>query len=217
MHVQVDIETLGSGKNGRILQLGAVGFDFNEGVLEPHELIQIEDRCFNMRVADYPGATEEAGNHTFWDDPKQAEAKAAIERMQEYPLPAVLEKFSKFCKEWLGKRGKIWAKPPQYDLRLLRDAYELAGIDCPWHYSHEHDVRTLLYVARQVPLSGFKAPDVSGARLLPHYALHDAVEQAVICQAAFRSLSHFASKRFAERRDTLEAIQTGDDDAEPLK
>jgi hypothetical protein len=102
-------------------------------------------------------------------------------------------------------------------LRLLRDAYELAGIDCPWHYSHEHDVRTLIYTAKQVPLSGFKAPSVAGAKLLPHYALHDAVEQAVICQAAFRSLTSFASKRFVAQRDTLEANEQGSEDAEPVK
>lgn len=217
MHIQLDLETLGSGKNGRIIQIGAVGFDFNEGVLEPHELIQIEDRCFNIRIADYPGATEEAGNHTFWNDPANAEALAAIERMPEVPLPVALVKFTKFCNEWLGKRGKMWAKPPQYDLRLLRDAFDLAGIPAPWHYSQEHDVRTLLYVARHVPLTAFKAPDVSGAKLLAHYALHDAVEQAVICQAAFRSLSHFASQRNIARRDTLGALKSGDKDGEPIK
>jgi DNA polymerase III epsilon subunit-like protein len=201
----VDVETLGSGKNGRIVQIGVVCFDFNEGVLEAHELLQMNERCFNMRVALYPGATEEPGNLAFWLDPKNAEALTEIQRMPEHPLPFVLNKLAKFLSEWLGTRGKLWAKPPQYDLRLLSDAYELAGIERPWHYSHEHDLRTLLYAAKQVPLSGFKAPDIAGAKLVPHYALHDAVEQAVICQAAFRSLSHYAALRARGARDTVQA------------
>ena len=213
----VDVEALGSGKNGRLIQLGAVGFDFNEGVLEVHELLQMEDRCFNMRVALYPGAVEEPSNVAFWLDPKQAPAHTEIMRMEEHPLPEVLTKFSKFLKEWLGTRGKLWAKPPQFDLRLIDDAYTLAGIPRPWEYRHEHDLRTLLYIARQVPLSGFKAPDVSNAKLVPHYALHDAVEQAVIAQAAYRSLSHFAGVRHAKTRDRLSSSQAGDEHGEPVK
>jgi DNA polymerase III epsilon subunit-like protein len=211
MQVMIDVETLGSGKNGRVIQIGAVGFDFNEGVLEVHELLQMEDRCFNMRIAPYAGATEETGNHEFWDDPKQAPALTEIQRMDEVPLAEVLAKFSKFMKGWLGTRGKVWAKPPQYDLRLISDAYDLAGIERPWHYRHEHDLRTLMYIARQVPLSGFKAPDVTHSKLIPHFALHDAVEQAVICQAAYRSLSHFAGVRSVKNRDRLSALPTGDD------
>lgn len=215
MQVMVDIEGLGSRKNGRIIQIGAVGFDFNEGVLEAHELLQMEDRCFNMRVAQYTGATEDPDNCAFWADPKQAPALTEIERMPAQPLPLVLTKFSKFLKEWLGTRGKLWAKPPGFDLRLITDAYELTGLVRPWKYAHEHDLRTLMYIARQVPLSGFKAPDISNAKLIHHYALHDAVQQAVICQAAYRSLSHFAGVRYTKSRDRLGASLTGDDDGEP--
>ena len=180
-----------------------IGFDFNERVLEVHELLQMEDRCFNMRIANYPGAREEASNAAFWADPAQAEALAAIQRMEETPLPVVLAKLSKFLTEWLGTRGKLWAKPPQFDLRVIADAYGLAGMERPWHHRHEHDLRTMLYLAKQVPLTGFKAPAISGAKLVHHYALHDAVEQAVISQAAFRSLSHFAAKRFPDGRGKL--------------
>lgn len=200
MQVMVDIETLGTGTNARIIQIGAVGFDYNEGVLEPHELLQMEDRCFNARVANYPGAREDSGARTFWADPAQAEALAAIERMDEQPLAEVLTKLAKFIKEWLGTRGALWAKPPQFDLRIISEAYALAGLERPWHYRHERDLRTMLYLAKQVPLTGFKAPDISGARLLDHYALHDAVQQAVVAQAAFRSLSYYAALKKTKKR-----------------
>ena len=203
MQVMVDVETLGGGQNARVIQIGAVGFDFNERVLEAHELLQMEDRCFNMRIANYPGSREEASNCAFWANPAQAEALAAIQRMEEIPLPVVLTKLSKFLIEWLGTRGKLWAKPPQFDLRVIADAYGLAGMELPWRHRHEHDLRTMLYLAKQVPLTGFKAPAISGAKLVHHYALHDAVEQAVIAQAAFRSLSHFSAKRFPDGRGKL--------------
>jgi hypothetical protein len=215
MQVMTDVECLGTGTNGRIIQLSAVGFDFNEGTLEAHELLQMEDRCFNVRIAAYPGASEDLGAQAFWADPKQAPALTEIQRMDEVPLATALGKFSKFVRAWLGTRGKMWAKPPQFDLRILREAFESAGIEAPWKYQHEHDLRTLLYIAKQVPLSGFKAPDNAGAKLVPHYALHDAVEQAIICQAAYQSLSHFAGMRHLKARDRLSMHVPGDPDAKP--
>lgn len=217
MHVMCDIETLGTGRNARIIQIGAVGFDFNEGVLEAHELLQMNERCFNMRVALYPGATEDAGAQSFWADPAHGEALTEIQRMPEHPLPVVLTKLSRFLTEWLGKRGKLWAKPPQFDLRIISEAYALAGIERPWHHRHEHDLRTLLYLAKQVPLTGFKAPDISGAKLVAHYALHDAVEQAVVCQAAYRSLSHYAALRAKPGHGMVPASLSGDEDGQPVE
>jgi len=211
----VDIETVGTGTNARITQIGAVAFDFNEGVLEAHELLQMDDRCFNAALLPYEGATQDAGAMKFWADPAQAEALAEIKRMPHVGVDAALSEFTKFCSTWLRSRGKMWAKPPQFDLRIIRETYALRGTDHPWAYNQEHDLRTLMFLAKQVPMVNFKVPDVSEAKLIPHFALHDAVEQAVLAQAAFRSLSAFSRDRSRAARGIIVGSKKGEADAEP--
>lgn len=192
MQISVDIETHGTGHNARIIQIGAVGFDFNEGVFEAHELLQMDERCFNVRIAPYAGAQIDAGALQFWAQPEQRLAKTEIERMPELYVGEALDAFDKFCSEWLGTRGHMWAKPPSFDLSLIQDMYALLDRKVPWNFRQTRDVRTLIYLAEQVPMVNFKVPNIDQARLIPHYALHDAAVQAVVSQAAFRSLTRFA-------------------------
>lgn len=195
MQLSIDIETHGTGHNARIIQLSAIGFDFNEGVFEAHELLQMDERCFNYRIAPYAGAQVDAGALQFWAQPEQRLAKTEIERMPETRIDDVLDAFDKFCGEWLGTRGHMWAKPPSFDLALIQDMYELHGRKVPWGRRQERDLRTLIYLAEQVPLTNFKVPDISQSRLIPHFALHDAAVQAVVAQSAFRSLTRFARQQ----------------------
>jgi hypothetical protein len=101
---------------------------------------------------------------------------------------------------WLGKRGKMWALPPQFDLRIIRGNYAWAAshVPVPWHYSQEHDLRTLLWLATKLPQANFKAPSMEGKGLIPHFALHDAAKQAVLAQAAYRALTLTGAQRIAE-------------------
>lgn len=199
---------MGTGRNARLIQIGAVGFDFNEGVLEAHELLQMDDRCFNVAIAPYAGAEQDAGAMAFWADPAQALALAEINRMPQLEVTEALRKLTDFCEEWLGSRGNMWAKPPRFDLRIIEETYVLQGLGIPWHRRREMDLRTALFLAKQVPMTGFKVPDISEAKLLPHYALHDAVEQAIVAQAAFRSLSHFSRERSERARGIVKRSST---------
>ncbi len=188
MHIMVDCETYGSGDDAQLLQVSAVAYELNGVVLDPHELLQYDDRWFDAVIEPYYGGRD-ASNVAFWAG---AEAAAALERISSQPrisIDAALDKFTSFVGRWLGKRGSIWAKPVTFDLRILRGAYREAKKKAPWEWSQEQELRTLLWAAKKVPRTNFRVPDMSTAGFVKHYALHDAVVQAIQAQAAFRALS----------------------------
>ena len=197
MHCMVDIEVAGSTDRGLLMQLSAVAFELGGGVCEPHELLQGDDRWFDAVIEPYTGGEVGRSNMKFWTAPEQAEAKAHIDAQPKIAIKAALASFSKFVDLWLGKRGKMWALPPQFDLRIIRGSYDMFKQKVPWHYSQEHDLRTLLWLATKLPQANFRAPDMEGKGLIKHYALHDAARQATLAQAAYRALTLTGAQRIA--------------------
>jgi hypothetical protein len=206
MHIMTDIEMYSSLDTAEIIQISAVAFELNGTVLEPHELLQYDDRWFDACITPYYGARDQS-NIDFWNSPAAAPAAARIALQPAAQIDDALTRFNAFVGRWLGKRGFVWAKPPSMDLRILRGAYREAKIEKPWRNGQEKDLTTLIWAARKVPKTNFKIPSLAGAGLVPHYALHDAVEQAVVAQAAFRSLAHFTAQRSADRNAMLAAEQ----------
>jgi hypothetical protein len=82
----------------------------------------------------------------------------------------------------LGRRGNLWVS--DHDAALLR---VLLAFDPPWEPKQVMCPTTLLWVAKRVPEVHFRVPAISG--LVAGNALHEAVQQAVILQGAFRALS----------------------------
>jgi hypothetical protein len=217
MHIMADIETFGSQTHAQILQISAVAFELNETVLEPHELLQYDDRWFDACIVPYTACTE-PGNLQFWTSDEAAAASERIARQPKVEIIDALSRFSAFVGRWLGKRGCMWAKPPQFDLRILRGNFDCeTTIAAPWHFSQEKDLGTLLWAARKVPRVNFRVPDMAGAGFVKHYALHDAVQQAVVAQAAYRSLAHFTADRIAARNAMLGTQQRELNDAVEIK
>jgi hypothetical protein len=172
MHISIDIETLAPTDKAQIIQISAVAFELNGAVCEPHELLQFEDRWLNIYLKDYEG-DRDPKTLAWWSEPEQADGKREA-----------MTTLAAFCELWLGKRGKLWALPPTFDLRILRGFY--GAFRVPWHYTQEFDLRTLLWMAEKVP--GVKAPSFEGKGLVKHFALHDAARQATLAQVAYRAL-----------------------------
>lgn len=81
----------------------------------------------------------------------------------------------------LGRRGSLWVST--HDESMLR---VLLNWDLPWVEKQVMCPSTLLWTARRVPAVNFRVPAFS--ELNPGNALHDAVQQAVLLQGAFRAL-----------------------------
>lgn len=201
----IDIETTGSQDDARILQIAAVAFELNGKVQEPHEILRDAERWYDVSVI-YPDLgrqpTVDRSNIEFWQQPAQQVAYDLLARRPAVVVQDALEGLGAFLLRWLGKRGGVWAKPPSFDLRILRGHYQIYGepdLALPWSGAQEYDLRTLLWGAKKVQGAHFRVPDMSGAGLTAHFALHDAVRQAVVAQAAFRALGlHVAESKPAD-------------------
>lgn len=81
----------------------------------------------------------------------------------------------------LGRRGSVWIAAGQ--LGLLES--HLTWI-APWDEKQVMCPATLLWIAKRVPEADYRVPALAG--LAAGNALHEAVQQAVLLQGAFRAL-----------------------------
>lgn len=180
----IDLETVDNG----LLQIGAVAFDFN-AVLEPLEHLQKDPLCFAVTVADV-----RIPHDHFWGKPEQKAALRSIHLGSTARLDEALSAFAAWVPRNLGKKARVWAKPPAFDLSFLRVQFAAFDIECPWHYRQEHDLRTLTWVAQHIYGVDFKFPSIENTGLIQHNGLHDAAIQATIAQAALRTVTGFKRK-----------------------
>lgn len=185
--LSIDIEVV----DNDLLQIAAVAFDFDRGVLEPIEHLQKDPLCFSRTI---PYALKDINPDHFWAKQEQKPALDSLMKGKHSNLECALYDFATWVPRNLGKKARVWAKPPAFDLSFLRRGFEKYIIECPWHYSQEHDVRTLMWVAQHVYGVDFKVPSIENTGLVKHNALHDAALQATLAQAALRTVTGFRRK-----------------------
>ncbi len=174
-HVSVDIETLGVKPGCVILSIGACSM-FNDGNAARvfHVAINTEDQVNNH------GLLIDPATQAWWaaDERKDARRGLFDSRLE---LATVLGWFNKFLASLAGERRLlVWAKSPSFDCAILKAGYAATGIDCPWIFRDERDVRTAVAMASII------APEFAGT---VHNALDDARHQALCVEAAYRKVT----------------------------
>jgi hypothetical protein len=188
----IDVETWATSADAALLQVGAVAFDFDH-TLEPHEHLQRESLIFTGTVEpsfEYSGAVRyDADTQAWWAHAERQRAMCSILEMAgRDDAKPVLERFADWVSRNVGRQARVWAKPPIFDLAVLRHNFTVFGVECPWHFRQEADLRTLAWAAQHVLGAEFHVPDIVGAGMIKHNALHDAAVQATLAQAALRAL-----------------------------
>ncbi|OGR24408.1 MAG: hypothetical protein A2139_02940 [Desulfobacca sp. RBG_16_60_12] len=178
-HAMIDVEALGNHTHGLVCSIGAVWFNplSEEMVGEPKFKVNIR-----FQSALDGGAVVTGDTLRWWLEQSQ-EARGALFKPPPIDETAALEALRLWYKT--TKCQAIWSHGSNYDLRLLRHAYERRGNKPPWHYRDEMDTRTLFRVLGMVrqgeePLWPFNTK--------PHDALEDAICQAVAVQSALKKL-----------------------------
>jgi len=153
--VMVDIETLGTERGAAIVSIGAVRFTTN-GVGETFH------RSISLKSCEDAGLTVDAETLEWWLT-QSDETKEQL--VGGDSLRAVLGGFS----EWYNGADEIWANSPSFDCELLEAAYDAVGLEEPWEFWEERDVRTIesLPIASDLKHQGVE-----------HDARDDAVHQA---------------------------------------
>lgn len=162
--VMVDIESLGTRNGDVILSIGAVAFDYEQGILSSfYEVIDI-DSCLGH------GLKIETNTMRWWMD--QSDAAREVFRVNGAPLEIVLDDF----RTWVpDNTTAFWANGVMFDFGMLEYAYKLVGKPTPWYFHQVRDSRTMV------------RPPVLSAELLKtlrvdpptaHNALDDARAQA---------------------------------------
>jgi hypothetical protein len=132
-HVMIDIETVAGPPDGAVVAIGAVKFTKGEILDRFEAYIPMGNAIlYGVQDADTMG----------WWETQEAEVRAKVFGGSEAPYDACMR---------LGyfSRGAdlVWAKPPTFDITILRHLYKQMGLTFPFHFRAERDARTLIALA----------------------------------------------------------------------
>lgn len=191
----LDIETLGTGDNAAIVQIGAVLFD-------PLGVPEIVNANYVGGVISAPGTGYRANVNVrqqvseglcdwdtiaWWMTKTTDEARRRVFAGDRVNLYDALQGLTKFLGSWGQPAAYVWSDV-DFDIRLLRQAYNRMGLDCPFSANSSpfrglRDYRTIRAVGTVL---GMAPPMFVGT---PHDALDDAYHQATHTAAILRRLA----------------------------
>ncbi len=170
-HVMLDLETLGNGNEASIISIGACRFN-------PMRPGKIEDSFHVAVCADSStriGLKIDASTVMWW---LHADRQAAREQLAQHERMDIMIALDGFA-QWIGEDPVVWGNGATFDNVILRNAYRLAGLPCPWMFYNDRCYRTFKALAPSVKLQR------EGTH---HDALHDAISQAKHMQAIVKFL-----------------------------
>lgn len=170
-HIMLDIETLGRAPDGVIIQIGIAPFDIELRKVDPikHSL------GISAPLALKQGMTLNYDTIQWWMDVRRFDLLVDIlVDGAGHELKNVLRGISEWF-SWDEKEG-IWSNAPLFDFVILRKAFTLCGLPCPWSYRQERCSRTLMQLAAMHWKQGrkpMKFKDVIPVRTGTHHAAWD--------------------------------------------
>jgi hypothetical protein len=182
-HVMVDLETMGTGHDATITQIGAVAFT-TEGLGSEFAVnVDLESsRRAGLRI--------DASSLTWWMGQEGAARESWLaSQCNAAQLEDAILRFNLWLRDLPGKPDGIWSHGSTFDLPILRTAYDAVAIKPAWHYRDARDTRTLFWLCK--PFDPWAEPDTAEVK---HNALDDARRQA---RAVVRALNHLRSMRGA--------------------
>lgn len=153
----VDLETLGNMPGCVVVSIGAVEFDLNSGKLgrEFYRTVDIQS-CLDAGLF-------MQGDTIQWWFKQSEEARQAILKDAIHLNQALLD----FAK-WFNHKSTIWGNGADFDIPILRMAYNAAKLIHPWQYNKGRDVRTWVAenpnIRRSLPFTGIRHEPISDCK-----------------------------------------------------
>lgn len=176
-HVMIDLETMGCGLEAAIVAVAAVRFDPATG--------QIGDtfyRDVTLDTAVRYGGRMDPSTVMWWMGQSDA-ARSVFKDAQcrAVPLPQAIEEFA----SWIPHGAKPWGNGATFDLAIFRSAYGRLGMETPWKFWDERDVRTVVEMGQAAGFDPKRDMPFQGTR---HNALDDSRHQAAYVSAIWQRL-----------------------------
>lgn len=171
-NVMVDLETMGNGTEAPIIAVGAVFFDPWTGLLGKGFYTDV-----SLESSVASGGRMDASTVLWWLQQEEAARKPLYTNELACTLTKALSQLSDF----LGKEGpgkdylQVWGNGIAFDNVILRESYKREGIDVPWSFWNDRDVRTMVELGQAVGFNPKVDLPFEGVR---HNALADAEHQA---------------------------------------
>ena len=186
----IDIETFGNKSHSVILSIGAVQFDINTG-----ETGKTFYKKIDLQSAMDAGLKLNASTLKWWMKQKH-EALVELFDGETHKIKDALTSFGVFIEEVENEfrfdglledeeelRARVWGNGARFDLGILEDAYEALGMNTPWYFRGEMDVRTLVAFAPEIKKE--MTEEFDGTE---HNALHDCYHQIKYCSKIWNKL-----------------------------
>lgn len=171
-HLMIDLETMGNKSNAAICSIAAVQFDLTTGETgwSFKENISL-DSCVRKGLKIEPSTLE-------WWLKQDKKAQDSLFFRVTTLEKALLE----FCAFFQSMSIEcVWGNSARFDLGLLENAFNAVGMDVPWKYWNERDVRTLVSFApevkKEMPFDGVK-----------HDPIMDCLHQIKYCSAIYQKI-----------------------------
>ncbi len=175
-HLMIDLETMGKNPDAPIISIGAIFFDPQTGDMGPEF-----SKTIDLETA---GGVIDRDTIKWWLK-QSREAQSAI-LTDEIPLDDALLQLREFIDENSGEFFvRVWGNGASFDNVILRRSYERQGIPCPWRWSNDRDVRTIVELGKAIDFDARTAIPFEGER---HNALDDARYQAKYVSAIWQKL-----------------------------
>ncbi len=178
-HVMLDLETLGTGDGAAIVQIGAVRFDpwAGDGLVSAPAAAF----CESIRLDSVGLGTIDGPTVAWWLGQEREAQDSVLLNENRTTMVAALDRFD----HWIREESVefVWADSPNFDLRLLRQAFGRQGMPWPFTHRQERCHRTLKWQGRE--LLGLKEPERTGTK---HHALVDAYHQAQVAVRILREM-----------------------------
>lgn len=179
----IDLETLSVRPHAIILVIGAIKFNrgetWNENIDEKgmkkldHFYTRIKiNSCENI------GLHRDPQTEKWWDEQDQIVKYEALYNSDRVTIQNALRSF----KSWFGngQRTKIWGNGSGFDCSILGEAYKRCGMEIPWKFWLERDLRTIM------DLGEVRACDLP--QYQKHNALFDCYRQIIGFQQAEKNI-----------------------------
>ncbi|EFK8370161.1 exonuclease [Escherichia coli] len=175
-HLMIDLETMGKNPDAPIISIGAIFFDPQTGDMGPEF-----SKTVDLETA---GGVIDRDTIKWWLK-QSREAQSAI-MTDEIPLDDALLQLREFIDENSGEFFvQVWGNGATFDNVILRRTYERQGIPCPWRYTNDRDVRTMVALGLVMDFDARTTIPFEGER---HNALHDARYHAKYVSAIWQKL-----------------------------